>query len=115
MSERKDVIEIAKPPTEAHEDVPIREMILHILQIYPVISPTMLQNALGPWLKAALWRPVLDELIEEGLIVMTTETKITPRGRYNAYKKLSLAEQPEIPPQAQKRNHGSQRKQSATH
>jgi hypothetical protein len=109
MSAQEGTEEPTKTPN-GHEDVPIREMILHTLQIYPVISPTMLQNALGPWLKAALWRPVLDELIEEGAVVQMQETKLTPRGRYNTYKKLSLA-----PPQGKAGTHGPQRKQGPTH
>lgn len=84
-----------KKPTKADsnkEDTPIRAMILHILKVYPVISPTMLQNALGPMTKAAKWRPILDELIEEELVTLSSETIMTPHGRYNSYRKLSLTD-----------------------
>ena len=47
----------------------IREKIVHLLSIYPLISPTMLQGALGPQVKAAIWRPVLTMMIEDGTII----------------------------------------------
>jgi hypothetical protein len=72
--------------------VPIREMILHILRIYPTVSPTMMQNTLGPWLKATRWRPILDDLINEGAVDLTTTSVLTPYGRYNTYKKLQFTE-----------------------
>ena len=64
--------------------------ILHILGIYPMISPTMLQSGLGPYTKPELWRPVLMDLIAAGKVVETQESLQTPAGRYNAYTKLSL-------------------------
>lgn len=68
----------------------IEAKILHILGIYPVISPTMLQSGLGPYTKPALWRPVLAELILTGQVVETQESLQTPSERYNTYSKLSL-------------------------
>lgn len=69
----------------------IRELIIHLLRIYPVVSPTMLQSGLGPYVKPAIWRPVLQDLIAEGVVVEDQETLQTPRGRYNTYTKLHLA------------------------
>lgn len=69
----------------------IAAKIVHLLGIYPVISPTMLQGGLGPSLKPALWRPVLDGLVESGVVVKETESLMTPAERYNEYTKLSLA------------------------
>ncbi len=68
----------------------IEAKILHILGIYPVISPTMLQSGLGPYTKPELWRPALIELIAAGKVVESQESLQTPAGRYNAYTKLSL-------------------------
>ncbi len=76
-------------PTEEEE---IETKIIHLLGIYPIISPTMLQGGLGPQLKPALWRPVLTDLIERGIVVTDVESMTTPTGRYNDYTKLSLAE-----------------------
>ena len=74
------------PPTPEE----LRVKILHLLTIYPIISPTMLQGGLGPAKKPALWRPVLEQLKAEGLVVETQESMLTPTDRYNTYTKLSL-------------------------
>lgn len=68
----------------------IREKIVHLLKIYPVISPTMLQGGLGPYVKPKAWRPVLEELIHEGIVQQTQETHLSPGGRYNVHNKVSL-------------------------
>ena len=75
-------------PEQTPEEV--RARILHILSIYPIISPTMLQSGLGPYTKPALWRPVLSDLIAEGKVMETQESLQTPSDRYNTYHKLSL-------------------------
>ena len=64
--------------------------ILHILGIYPIISPTMLQAGLGPSMKPALWRPVLLSLIANGKVIEDHESLLTPTERSNTYTKLSL-------------------------
>jgi len=69
----------------------IEVKIIHQLKIFPIISPTMLQGALGPSLKPALWRPILTDLIERGVVIEELETVLTPAERYNTYTKLSLA------------------------
>lgn len=79
------------PEEEKDDREIIRELIIHLLRIYPVVSPTMLQSGLGPYVKPAIWRPVLQELIAEGVVVEDQETLQTPRGRYNTYTKLHLA------------------------
>ena len=81
----------SKKPTEAEvEAQEIEAKILHILRIYPIISPTMLQGGLGPYVKPAIWRPVLNELIKAGKVVETQESLQTPAERYNTYSRLSL-------------------------
>ncbi len=73
-------------PTEQE----IEAKILHILGIYPIISPTMLQSGLGPYTRPSLWRPVLQRLIDEDKVVEEQESLQTPKGRYNTYTKLRL-------------------------
>ena len=68
----------------------IETRILHLLRIYPVISPTMLQSGLGPSTKPAQWRPVLVDLIANGKVLEQQESMQTPSERYNTYTKLSL-------------------------
>ena len=73
------------------EEVTIREKIIHLLKVYPIISPTMLQAALGAYVKPIKWRPVLVELIADGTVVEENESIMTPFKRYNSYTKLRLA------------------------
>lgn len=90
--EHEDGQNIPGVPEEEKENVElVRELIIHLLRIYPVVSPTMLQAGLGPYVKPTVWRPVLQALEEEGIVKEDQETLITPRGRYNTYTKLSLA------------------------
>jgi len=72
------------------ENETVKAKILHLLKIYPVISPTMLQSGLGPYTKPAIWRPALAELISEGKVIETQESLQTPSERYNTYSKLAL-------------------------
>lgn len=67
-----------------------REKILHLLSIYPVISPTMLQSGLGPTAKPAIWRVALEQLKDEKLVTEYYESRSTIHGRHNTYTKLSL-------------------------
>ena len=69
----------------------IEAKIVHLLGIYPIISPTMLQSGLGPYVKPGLWRPALAALIEAGRVKEETESLQTPSERYNTYTKLSLS------------------------
>ena len=68
----------------------VEAKIIHLLSIYPIISPTMLQGGLGPYTKPAVWRPVLQQLIASGRVVEDQESLQTPTDRYNTYTKLSL-------------------------
>ena len=68
----------------------IKEKIVHILLIYPVISTSMLQAGLGPQIVAGLWRPILNELIEHEVIKRESVTMKSPAGRNITYTQLSL-------------------------
>lgn len=60
------------------------------LEVYPVLSPTMLQAALGPQTKPGIWRPVLEEMVKNGIIVKDTVPVTTPSGRHRDFATLSL-------------------------
>lgn len=68
----------------------VREKILHVFGIYPKISPSMLQIGLN--IKAAIWRPIVDDLIEEGLIRRSNVIAPTPSGRHQNYVVLKRVE-----------------------
>ena len=83
--------EPAESINDADVEHDIREKIVFILNVYPEISPTMLQAGIGPQLSPKKWRPVLEDLIAEGVIEQHTETLQSPTGRHNSYVILSLA------------------------
>lgn len=57
-----------------------RDNILSQLETFPYVSKSMLQTGLGPALPPTLWKPVLQKMIEEGLIIETTVQITTPKG-----------------------------------
>ena len=69
---------------------PLEARILEIFSVYPRISPTMLQSALGPSLSPELWRPILERLIREDLIDHTAELPPVGSKRTRAYTVLEL-------------------------
>lgn len=70
----------------------IAARIRHVLEIWPILSPTLLQAALGPQIKSEQWRPVLEEMISSGIIKQEIINKQSPAKRYNDYQRLMLAE-----------------------
>lgn len=77
-------------PDHQEMELEIEKKILHLLTIYPIISPTMLQAGLGPSTKPAIWRPLLNKLIANGDVVETSTSVETPTSRYNTYAQLQL-------------------------
>ena len=83
-------------PVPPHEDdfVPlntyIRDRILFVMKIYPVISPSMLQVGIGTTFSPKLWRPVFDALVREGRIKVTSTSTLTPTGRAQEMKILTF-------------------------
>lgn len=70
----------------------IEYRIKHILTIYPCISPSMLQIGLGSGIPADLWKPVLDKLVERGVVQKTFVAAVTPNGRQQTVTVLKLSE-----------------------
>lgn len=70
----------------------VRNRILFTLSIYPRISPTMLQVALGTSTRPSLWHSVLDQLIEDGLVdrFQTRPPTPPPSGRDQVYTVIQL-------------------------
>lgn len=72
----------------------IRQRIVHVLTIYPGISPSMLQVGIGTALGPKLWHPVMDRLKTIGRVVEGEVMAQTPGGRDLTYKTLTLVPQP---------------------
>lgn len=58
-----------------------REKILFILGIYPYISRSMIQVALGPGLPPKLWDPVLAGMVDKKEVCHCWENVTAPNGR----------------------------------
>jgi hypothetical protein len=77
---------------EAELDVEsIRRRIVSTLVTYPRISPSMLQTGIGPNTKAALWKPILEQMISDGVIVRESRLAKTPKAKYRTVTILSLS------------------------
>lgn len=90
-----DII-VPEPPIESNHTAPeeiIRAKIIATLKVYPVVSPSMLQAALGASLSPRIWKPTLDALITEGVINCWDQSPEdeTPSVRQRPYPCLALA------------------------
>lgn len=65
-------------------DTVIEDKILHVLKHFPRVSPSMLQISLGSGIPTALWHPVLEKLIKEGMVHRTQKSVTSPSGRVEA-------------------------------
>lgn len=77
---------------EATTDV-VSMKILHVLGIYPQISPSMLQVGIGTALPPKIWRPVLEQLIKDGKVKEETYATVSPSGRDQTYHVISLVKE----------------------
>lgn len=83
--EPEDVVDV-----DEAENIAVR--IKFIFELYPILSPTLLQAALGPQVPSSTWRPVLDEMLSNGIVKQETINRLSPAKRYNDYQRLMLAE-----------------------
>lgn len=70
----------------------IRKKIIHLLSIYPKISGSMMQVGIGPSIPPAMWKPVMLQLKEIGLLLETQIQGVSPNGRNQTYTIYSLAD-----------------------
>lgn len=71
---------------DAHEEVTVamddvKARILHTLEIFPYISRSMIQVALGPGLSPKFWDGPLSALVDEGRIKLVETVIASPGGR----------------------------------
>lgn len=80
-------------PEEAGETAEehLEAKILDLFQAYPVMSPTMLQAAIGPSLSPKLWRIPYDALLAEGILEEFEHPSSNPNVRSRPYKCVRLA------------------------
>jgi hypothetical protein len=70
----------------------IRKKITHLLSIYPKVSPSMLQVGIGPSIAPAMWKPILAQLKDLGLVIETQLQAQTHTGRHQTYTIYELAD-----------------------
>ena len=71
--------------------------IWHVLHLYPGISLTMLQAAIGPQFRTETWRPILEHMIRIGVVTRETTDPIEgPGGRAITHTKLYLNHDKEL-------------------
>jgi len=85
---------VADPATEEHGNeasTVIRERIIHTLRVFPKLSPSMLNVGIGTSVPGSLWRPELERLKAEGIVIEDTVVMETPARRTQSYTVLSLS------------------------
>lgn len=68
----------------------MKEKIVLVLTVYPIISRGMIQQGLGPGTPPRLWQPALDALIAEGQVGTTEVIKANTQGRPLTHTLYSL-------------------------
>lgn len=68
----------------------IEDRILHILDCFPKVSPSMLQISLGSGVPTSLWHGVLDKLIAEERLYRYKIARMTPAGRQQIQTVISI-------------------------
>lgn len=69
----------------------IEARIIHVLTVWPKLSPSMLQVGIGTALSPKMWHPILERLMSEGRIVKSELSGRGPTGRDQTFTILSLA------------------------
>lgn len=69
-----------------------RDKILHILSIYPFLSRSMIHVAIGTSTPTTLWKPILDQLIEEKKVCSLNFQRNSPLDRSQSYTIYHLPE-----------------------
>ena len=86
MNELTDMSSNGSDPANVGEidTTGIKAKLQHILDVYPQVSPSMLQIAMNP-LRAGEWRPALERLISEGKVHRYHFSTISAVGRSITY------------------------------
>ena len=68
----------------------IHDRIIQVLLAYPIISPGMLQVGIGNSISPKIWRPILQQMIDDEVINRREVVVRTLDSRHRSYTKLSL-------------------------
>lgn len=70
----------------------VRAKIRHVLSIFPKLSPSMLQVGIGTGIPPRFWKPIFKQMIAEGIVEVKQASFLTPNGRDQTYKIVSLVD-----------------------
>lgn len=69
----------------------LAEKLIFSLAVYPRLTSSMLQIAVGMHVSQRLWRPVLQKLVQQGTVKHIEQEVVTPVGQYRNFKFYELA------------------------
>lgn len=69
----------------------IAQRIIYTLTIYPCLTHSMIQVGLGNRYQPKDWRPVLEALVQSGIIIRSDISIVSPLGRYQRHTRLQLS------------------------
>jgi len=73
---------------DADAEANIRARIIHMLSVYPILSPSHIQQGMG--ILPGTWKPILEKLITEEVVSRSHRVAETPTGRQQTYTLLEL-------------------------
>jgi hypothetical protein len=70
----------------------LRTKILHVLEIFPFLSGSMIHMAIGTSTATKLWKPIVEGLVQDGTVVQSNRSYLHPvSGRLQPYTIYHLA------------------------
>ncbi len=68
----------------------LREQLKHLFQVYPVLSPTMIQALLGSKVRAVVWKPIMEVMICSGELTRFQVVAKNTFGQLRSYTCIKL-------------------------
>ncbi len=71
----------------------IQKHLTHLLKVYPVLSPTMIQAFLGSKVRPSTWKPIMEAMIEGDILVRYEVVSQNTWGQLRSYTCIKLVDQ----------------------
>ena len=69
-----------------------QKQIVHLLQVYPVLSPTLIQALLGAKARPRVWKPIMEVMIKDGTLVRSEMVSENSWGQFHSYTCIRLSD-----------------------